>query len=206
MPHAMTHAIKLAPAALLALAGAACEATDDGAGADATPDVTLDATVDTTAPAPTKELTAIVVAPWHGESPGTFSANVAQECRFLSSGQLYLTGSSFGEKGVETIEMRLGISETVDLSAEAQSFTFGTQPENGTKVPLGAAALKFDYQESGGATINVSHVKEGSTVKLTSLDPCEGTFAAKIVALDPNGVGITIELQDGSFSIPRSAE
>lgn len=184
-----------------------CDAASDGGATDAVADAAGgDVQADAGKPAAVKELKATVAAPWYGEETGTFSANVAQECRFLSSGQLYVTGSSFTDKGVETIEMRLGIYETVDLSTDSQTFGFEKQPDSGAKVAQGKAALRFGYEESGGATINLSYIDDGSTVTLTSLDPCEGAFSAKIVALDPNGAGITVELRDGTFSIPRSAQ
>lgn len=156
-------------------------------------------------PGKVSDLKATLVAPWRGEGPGAFSANVAQECRYLASGQLYITGTALSDKGAESLELRIGIFETVDLSGESQTFEIVPQPENGAKVTLGKAALGFGFEDPNGATINLSHVLEGSTVTVSSLDPCTGTFQAKIAALDPNGAAITIELNDGTFAITRSA-
>lgn len=156
-------------------------------------------------PGTVSDLQATIIAPWRGEEPGTYTANVAQECRFLASGQLFITGTALSEQGAESLDLRIGIFETVDLSDESQTFEIVSQPENGDKVTLGRAALGFHFEDPSGATINLSHIIEGSTVTVSSLDPCKGTFQAKIAALDPNGAAITIELKDGSFAITRGA-
>lgn len=155
-------------------------------------------------PSKVAELRATIVAPWRGE-PGTFSANVAQECRFLASGQLHVTGTALSAVGAESLAMRIGIFETVDLSTGPQSFDIVSQPDKGSNVTLGKAALTFGFEDKSGATINLSHILDGSKVTISSLDPCEGTFSAAIAALDPNGAAITIELSDGAFAITRTA-
>jgi hypothetical protein len=188
-------------AALLASSGCS---SDEAAAADSGAGDTADVSSDT-GPAPVlNELSATISAPWH-EAPVAFTANVAKECRFIEEGQLLISGTAIGPEGAESLELKVGVYETVDLEQGAQSFPLLAQPRSAKKVEQGKSAISFDFQSTDGKSINLSHVEDGGIVTLTSLDPCRGTFTGSIVALGPDGTSLTVALTDGAFEMPLAA-
>ena len=164
--------------------------------------------VDTAQPDPVfSQLEATVTAPWYPDGQA-FSAKLARECRFIKPGQLIISGTSAGADGYDTVTLRIGVSETVDLASGPREIDLSQTPDDGVKdVGQGTAAIGYSFEPAnGGVAASLSTVEPGSKVVLTSLDPCEGTFQANIAGILPGGTAVQIEIADGVFKLTRTTD
>lgn len=164
--------------------------------------------VDTAQPDPVfSQLEAMVTAPWYPDGQA-FSAKLARECRFIKPGQLIISGTSTGAEGYDTVTLRIGVSETVDLVTGPREIDFSQTPDDGVKdVGQGTAAIGYSFEPSDGSpAASLSTVEPGSKVVLSALDPCEGSFHASITGILPGGTAVQIEISDGVFKLTRSTD